>query len=173
MGIDIYLKWPEMTEDDKKSQYTGMSTVHGNVGYLREAYHGGPYATKILCREAFEAENCEAEIPAAVMRERLTSITEPAYGCDGGHIAAAMLSALMQKTGGEVVGTRNADGRTTPMSVEDAVRTRYVNVYGEKKRLGTRARSYPVVSGLRRAGRAKGGRKWPTLHRLRLLLTTI
>lgn len=133
MGIDIYLKWPEMTEDDKKSQYTGMSTVHGNVGYLREAYHGGPYATKILCREAFEAENCEAEIPAAVMRERLTSITEPAYGCDGGHIAAAMLSALMKKTGGEVVGTRNADGRTTPMSVEDAVRTRYVNVYGEKE----------------------------------------
>jgi len=135
MGIDVYLKWHGMTESDKQQQYTGMSTVAGNVGYLREAYHGGPYATKILCREAFEAEKCEAEIPAATLRERLTSITEPAYGCDGGHLAALLLSTLMQaaakKSGNKVHGTHNPDGRTTPMSVEAAVRVRYAKLYPE------------------------------------------
>lgn len=135
MGIDIYLKWPDMTEEDKQSQFTGMSTIHGNVGYLREAYHGGPYATKILCREAFEAEKCEAEIPAAVMRERLTAITEPAYGCDGGHMLSVTLAEIMKATamatGTEVVGSCSPDGRTTPMSVEDAIRIRYANLYGE------------------------------------------
>jgi hypothetical protein len=136
MGIDVYLKWNGMTEEDKQRQYTGMSTIAGNVGYLREAYHGGPYATKILCREAFEAEKCEAQIPAATLRERLTSITEPAYGCDGGHTAATMLAAIMQaaaaKTGGKVHGVCNPDGRTTPMTVEEAVRTRYAKLYPEE-----------------------------------------
>jgi hypothetical protein len=41
------------------------------VGYLRENYHGGPYVTRYLVREAFEAEEHEAAIPAAVLRERL------------------------------------------------------------------------------------------------------
>ena len=41
------------------------------VGYLRENYHGGPYVTRYLVREAFEAEEHEVAIPAAVLRERL------------------------------------------------------------------------------------------------------
>ena len=41
------------------------------VGYLRENYHGGPYVTRYLVREAFEVEEHEAAIPAAVLRERL------------------------------------------------------------------------------------------------------
>lgn len=130
MGIDIYLKWDGMTEEDQKSQYTGMSTVSGNVGYLREAYHGGPYATKILCREAFEAENCEAEIPAAVLRERLTHVTEPVIGANGGHLAAAMLLELLRGTGVSVEGQVLSD-ITCPMTVEEAVRERYKRLYPE------------------------------------------
>ncbi len=54
MGIDIYMNWDGMTEDEKHAQYTGFSTTSGDVGYLREAYHGGPYATETLLPEAFE-----------------------------------------------------------------------------------------------------------------------
>lgn len=71
MGIDIFAEWSGMTEDEKNAQYTGFSTVHGKAGYLREAYHGGPYATRHLVREAFEAESAQAPIPAATLRARL------------------------------------------------------------------------------------------------------
>ena len=54
MGIDIYLTWDDITDDEKQAQYTGFHTTAGNVGYLREAYHGGPYATRTLVPEAFE-----------------------------------------------------------------------------------------------------------------------
>ena len=33
------------------------SIEHGHVGYLREAYHGAPYATRVLMPEAFDREN--------------------------------------------------------------------------------------------------------------------
>ena len=85
MGIDVYLEWENMDEEEKQAQATGFSITSGNVGYLREAYHGGPYATRILVREAFDADNCRAAIPAAVLRERLTRVTEPSYGSGGGH----------------------------------------------------------------------------------------
>lgn len=71
MGIDIYMKWEGQTEAEKKQQLMGFSVEHGHVGYLREAYHGEPYATQFLLKEAFEAEDCQAQIPAAVLRERL------------------------------------------------------------------------------------------------------
>ena len=69
MGIDIYARWKGQTEAEEQAQNTGFSTMHGHVGYLREAYHGEPYATQYLVAEAFE--NGRAEIPAAVLRERL------------------------------------------------------------------------------------------------------
>jgi len=71
MGIDIYMSWPEQSEGERKAQITSFDTTVGNVGYLREAYHGAPYATKHLVKEAFDAERREAPIPAATMRERL------------------------------------------------------------------------------------------------------
>ena len=40
------------------------------VGYLREAYHGGPYVTRYLLAEAFNGAG-EAAIPAATLRARL------------------------------------------------------------------------------------------------------
>lgn len=71
MGIDIYAEWTGQTEEEKEAQVTGFSVVHGHVGYLREAYHGEPYATRFLVREAFESSDGRAAIPAAVLRERL------------------------------------------------------------------------------------------------------
>jgi hypothetical protein len=68
MGIDIYMRWDGQTEAEEKAQYTGFSVQHGHVGYLREAYHGGPYATKVLVGEAW---NDDKAIPAATLRERL------------------------------------------------------------------------------------------------------
>lgn len=136
MGIDVYLKWADMNESDKQSQCTGFDTMSGHAGYLREAYHGGPYATKMLVREAFEAESCEAEIPAAVMRERLTHVTEPARGCDAGHNLAAMMAHVMrmmaESNGGEelqIEGGPQGPGHTEPMTVEEAVRVRYKTLY--------------------------------------------
>lgn len=132
MGIDIYLKWKGMKKKDKQAQITGFSALAGEVGYLREAYHGGPYPSKILVREAFESPTCEAEIPAALMRERLTSVTEPAVAGDDAHMAAMMIAQLLQKFGPEdatVEPAFVASGRTSPMTVEEAVRERCAAVY--------------------------------------------
>jgi hypothetical protein len=72
MGIDIYAEWNGQTKKEKKAQCTGFSTLHGHVGYLREAYHGEPYATHFLVKEAFESKDGRrAAIPAAVLRRRL------------------------------------------------------------------------------------------------------
>jgi hypothetical protein len=71
MGIDIYAEWSDMTERERDAQLTGFSAVHGHAGYLREAYHGGPYVTKYLLAEAFAAPDGEARIPAQTLRARL------------------------------------------------------------------------------------------------------
>jgi hypothetical protein len=54
LGIDIYAEWNGMSDGEHAAQDTAFSVEHGHVGYLREAYHGEPYATKILVPEAFE-----------------------------------------------------------------------------------------------------------------------
>jgi hypothetical protein len=138
MGIDIYLEWDGMEEEEKSAQATGFSTTSGHVGYLREAYHGGPYATRILVREAFEADDCRAQIPAAVMRERLTRVTEPAMTGDG-HKLAAMFLDMVQSTGAKVAEGGNIRSDTTrPMTVEEAVRERQARLYGEQSDLADR-----------------------------------
>lgn len=129
MGIDIYLNWDGMNETDIAAQATGFDTTAGHTGYLRESYHGGPYATKMLVREAFESETFRAEIPAATMRERLTHVTEPARGCDGGHQTAAVFMQLMQFAGVRFEGGPMTSGVTEPMTVEEAIRTRCGTLY--------------------------------------------
>jgi len=69
MGIDIYAEWRNMTPEESNAQITGFDTTAGRVGYLREAYHGKPYATQVLVPEAFETG--EALIPASLLRQRL------------------------------------------------------------------------------------------------------
>ena len=71
MGIDIYMRWDGMTEADREKQYTGFDATVGEVGYLREAYHGSPYATKYLVEEAFEDGADDVHIPAKELRKRL------------------------------------------------------------------------------------------------------
>ena len=71
MGIDIYATWRGQTSAESDAQCTGFSGVHGHVGYLREAYHGGPYVTKYLVAEAFDSPDGEATIKASVLRDRL------------------------------------------------------------------------------------------------------
>lgn len=71
MGIDIYTDWKDKAEEEAEAQITGWDSAKGEVGYLREAYHGGPYVTHYLVKEAFENKDGEAKIPAPVLRERL------------------------------------------------------------------------------------------------------
>jgi hypothetical protein len=65
MGIGIFARWRGMTSAQADAQIAGFSIKAGNVGYLREAYHGEPYATRLLVLEAFEADGQGAAIPAA------------------------------------------------------------------------------------------------------------
>lgn len=79
MGIDVYLSWKSKTEEEGQSQITGFDINAGSVGYLREAYHGSPYATQILVPEAFdEAEKAHKpdgpSISAQKMRDRLPEV---------------------------------------------------------------------------------------------------
>lgn len=76
MGIDVYLGWPNQTEEEKQAQYTGWSVEHGHVGYLREAYHGSPYATEVLMPEGFDSGF--AHISAKTLRDRLPKVIEVA-----------------------------------------------------------------------------------------------
>ena len=48
MGIDVYMRWEGITPAQQEAQITGFCATAGGVGYLREAYHGGPYVTKFL-----------------------------------------------------------------------------------------------------------------------------
>lgn len=62
MGIDIYMRWKYIQPDERKAQITGFSVEHGHVGYLREAYHGGPYATRTLLPECFDEESTDGKL---------------------------------------------------------------------------------------------------------------
>ena len=71
MGIDIYARWEgQLPEEVGKQLKVWLSSVNGNVGYLREAYHGEPYATRHLVPEAFDNPH-GVTIRAKVLRERL------------------------------------------------------------------------------------------------------
>jgi len=49
MGIDVYMSWGDGPSFD--GNYA--TAFRGGNGYLRESYHGGPYATVLLVPEAF------------------------------------------------------------------------------------------------------------------------
>jgi hypothetical protein len=138
MGIDIFLEWDGMNEADKEAQQEHMLTLTGgHTGYLREAYHGEPYATHILVRESFEAESGRAKIPAAVMRERMTRVTEPVYGKTGGHRTAQAVGQIirdMVEESGDpelhiATVVPQGSGQTLPMTVEEAIESRARKLY--------------------------------------------
>ncbi len=82
MGIDVYMKWKGQTEEEHKAQITGFSIAHGHAGYLREAYHGDPYATQVLFPEAWTARKQDEElglpVKAATLRKRLPDVIKTA-----------------------------------------------------------------------------------------------
>lgn len=135
MGIDIYILDNENDKDNWR--------VHDCRAYLRESYHGGPYATRILCREAFDADNQTAEIPAEILRERLTHVTEPSnQSFDHMGALVSMIEKMMtgpnppEESFGFTLDAETIEehknkmaDNTHPMSVEEAVRKRYRLVY--------------------------------------------
>ena len=76
MGIDIYARWRGQTDEEAEAQICGFDVGKGSVGYLREAYHGEPYATRYLLGEAFASADGTARIPAALLRARLPRTLE-------------------------------------------------------------------------------------------------
>jgi len=86
MGIDVYLKWDGMTNEEYEAQLTGFSVTSGDVGYLREAYHGEPYATHELITEDWsdqpynedaerpDYKGCGFSIPNEVLKKRLPKV---------------------------------------------------------------------------------------------------
>lgn len=124
MGIDVYLSWNGQTPEEIAAQDEAYLNLDaGAVGYLRESYSGGPYVTKILARDAFESPSREARIPAAVLRERLTRVTEPAYGFDAGDVAVREITEQLEMSGASVSQPRT--GKTFPMTAEEAIAARY------------------------------------------------
>lgn len=75
MGIDIYATWKGQTKQEQQAQGEQVFSIDaGAQGYLREAYHGGPYATKVLLPELWQDDINPLEgvpMPARVLRERL------------------------------------------------------------------------------------------------------
>jgi len=149
MGIDIFLTWPGMTEYDKERQTAKIfDPLVGEVGYLREAYRGGPYATHIVFREAFRNKSCRARISAKTMRKRMHNVTEPARNCNTAHhVAQAIANLFANKTlsfGTEpaaiiaqinalnAASTSSRAQVTQPMTGCEAIRTRCQSIYPEQ-----------------------------------------
>ena len=84
-----------------------------------------------MLREAFEADTCRAEIPAAILRERLTHVTEPTYTPNMGHMMASALFAMLSSVSEDkAVSPANClKDATIPMTVEEAVEERERTVY--------------------------------------------
>ena len=84
MGIDCYNQTAQDLNGNDSGQ--GFDITAGDKGYLREAYHGSPYATHYLLKECFEIGNVLGDlsgrdegveyeikvfIPAKLLRKRL------------------------------------------------------------------------------------------------------
>jgi len=89
MGIDCYNQTAQDLNGNDSGQ--GFDITAGNKGYLREAYHGSPYATHHLLGECFEIDEVQGTlsgtgkgveykiqvfIPAKLLRERLPKTLE-------------------------------------------------------------------------------------------------
>ena len=72
MGIDVDSSWAGQAAEEQAAQEdAGLALNGGDVGYLRESFTGGPYTTKILCRDAFES-SVRAFVSLAERKERET-----------------------------------------------------------------------------------------------------
>ncbi len=72
MGIDAFVVWDG--KENEVPSYVPFAIDCGSRGYLREAYHGSPYAIPVLLKECYESEDGTARIPASVLRSRLPEV---------------------------------------------------------------------------------------------------
>lgn len=72
MGIDVYLRWDKQTKEEHDKQITGYDITKGDVGYLREAYHGSVYATEVLMSEDWDKQGEGLVIKNSVLKSRLS-----------------------------------------------------------------------------------------------------
>lgn len=137
MGIDIYLYWEGQTEEEQEAQFTGFDTTAGQAGYLRESYHGGPYATQVLMPECW-GPNPEVKIPASVLRARLDGVVvEPTAEARESMANASafvgqvheMLSGLVSDEGGQVLPSEHGAHVDGPLTVMEAIEQRIANNY--------------------------------------------
>lgn len=70
MEIEICAQWDRMSMQEAAAQLSAKYNLAGGaVGYLREPYHGEPYATRTLVPEAINYGR--ARIAATTLRKRL------------------------------------------------------------------------------------------------------
>ena len=60
-----------------------LSTEAGGTGYLREAYHGTPYATRHLCAEAFAMVSAGRQSISDELGDVRSKVAEVADLCRG------------------------------------------------------------------------------------------
>lgn len=93
MGIDVYIVRENQPEDDAAEW---GDTGQGHVGYLRESYHGYPYATAILFPEGFNTDG-PVRIPAKFLRARLYSPQPMPVKPIGGDIITRLLASVTEE----------------------------------------------------------------------------
>jgi hypothetical protein len=97
MGIDAYLLWSQEDAADPDAWIDKYCGYTGADGYLREAYRGGPYATKVLLAEAFDPENDgSVSIPAEVLRARLPRVLAMVREKNAAHGSSAVDAAIQE-----------------------------------------------------------------------------
>lgn len=82
MGIDVYMNTDVLDEKDRPEGGRTWFEVSGNAGragYLREAYHGGPYATRYLVGEAFGDVDFD---PRAAIGEVVNTLRDAGFDID-------------------------------------------------------------------------------------------
>lgn len=136
MGIDVYMSWEGQTEEEHEAQLTGFNTMVGGVGYLRESYHGGPYATQSLLPECWASDDGRARIPAAVLRARLEGeVVEPTADAREAMASASAFASRVHGLFSEMVGEgqMSPPGHgahvDAPLTVVEAIEQRIANVY--------------------------------------------
>ncbi len=142
MGIDIYLDWDDMTGEERAARLTGFNVEADAVGYLREAYHGGPYGTEVLMPEAF-----------AVVHEgiKFGTYTSPQTGHAMGvsdygvQIPAHVLVGRLEATAGAVI-TRQREVYNTESGPDDPVVQSFVDFVKLVSRLETEGRNPRITA---------------------------
>lgn len=118
MGIDAFL-FADHPKDNKDQK---------ELAYIRESYGFSPYPSRALLRDAYESETCVAQIPASIMRERLTNVTEPYAANNRAHNFVLGLQQMFQDAGILTDGSAPYEkDQTAPATVEEMIQARNTN----------------------------------------------